>query len=386
MITAHPPFLVAAASLFSAKTQGASPFTSAENSQIGAEKPKPPVSETPSWTISDRSDSSTIFGDPYDDPAAFERARKQGMVSSPLARDSGPLNRDYDKNQHDPTISDTPHVDLTPEPAQGVPGPSSPRLGPSGGKPILTKIVTSPQLESKSSDSPDATFYTPSGNDEAVDRKPFDSAVNIRVVYSDPSFRSRSVGGPARGVVDVHQPVTKWESKYQFPTQDLRLPRNNSKETDDESRHGLRMPLTQPSQVRERGEDSMFSFISSPFDEFRKDSDTSRGISEVNVSTVPGRESGPRPKPKLSAENGGSDIQGNNMFPRQKGKRMVPRWKGSEGRSEEDHTERGKERDDYSSFPTPTDYVSVTGEVDEHPRNQNSTQVSSTRVVMKHTT
>jgi len=217
-----------------------------------------------------------------------------------------------------------------------------------------------------------------------VDRKPFDSAANIRIVYSDPSSHSRTAGGPARGVVNVHQPANKWKSEYQFPAQASPLPRSDLKISDDAPRHELRMPLARPSEITERERDSAFSFTSSPFDEFREDAGTSRRISEVNVSTAPRRESGTRPKSKLSARTGseGNDIQGNNMFLRNKGKRMMPGWKG-EGRNEEDHTEKGKGRDNHSLVSTPTDYVSVSGEVEEHSRNQNSKPSSNPSLIKK---
>ena len=77
-MTAHILFL-AAASLFSAETQDVTPVTTPGNSQVGTE-PKPPVSETPSWTTSDRSDSSTIVANSVDDPATFEHGRDQGRV------------------------------------------------------------------------------------------------------------------------------------------------------------------------------------------------------------------------------------------------------------------------------------------------------------------
>ena len=127
-------FLVTAASFFSAKTQDASPFISPGNSRIRAEEPKPPVSEMPSWTISDRGDSSANVAGSVDDLAAFEHARKQDRVSSPLPMGLGLLQRGYDMDQHqrDPGIDDTLHVDLTPIPTQGTPRSPSPLPGPSG--------------------------------------------------------------------------------------------------------------------------------------------------------------------------------------------------------------------------------------------------------------
>ena len=77
-MTAHTLFLTAA-SLSSAETQDVTPVTTLGNSQVGTES-KLPVSETPSWTISDRSDSSTIVADSANDRAAFEHAREHGWV------------------------------------------------------------------------------------------------------------------------------------------------------------------------------------------------------------------------------------------------------------------------------------------------------------------
>ena len=377
-MTAHSPLLIAAASLFSAETQDVSPFTSPGNTQIRAEEPKPPVSETP-WTISDRCDPSADVADSADDPAAFKRAQKHGRVSSPLSRDLGPLQHDYDKNQHDPIIDDTSHVDLTLVPARGTPRSPSPRPDPSGRKPTLPKILTNTQLESSNSDSP-RTFYTPNGGDEVVDRKPFNSAVNIQVVYSESSSRSRNLAsGPGRGVVEVRQPVDKWGSKYPFPTQALQLPRSNSRTAEDTPRDELRMP----SQVTRGGrDDSTFSFSSSP-SELRRDVGPSRCISEVNISTILGWESGSRPKSKLSAGDEGDDIQcsKNTTLPRQKEERMIQRWDGDEGGSGEGHREKEKERDDPS---VETDYVSVPNEVEERPRSKALTPVSLARSAMRY--
>ena len=273
-------------------------------------------------------------------------------------------------------------MDLTPVSAQGTLRSPSPRPDPSGRKPTLSKILTNTQLESSNSDSPGTAFYTPNRYDEVVDRKPFDSAMNIQVAYSGSSSHSRNVGGdPGRGVVEVRQPVGRWKSKYQFPTQALQLPRSNPKTTEDTPRHGL-MSLNRPLQAtRESGGDSAFSFSSPPFDEFRRDAGPSRRISEANTSTVLGWESGSRPKSKLSAEDKGNYIQDSKKttFPRQKGGRMVPRWNGGEGRSGERHREKGKERDDPSAS---TDYVSVLNEVEGHPRSQDPTLVSPMRSVI----
>lgn len=351
-MTAHSPLLVDAASLFSAETQDVSPFTTPGNTQIRAEEPKPPVSETSSWTISDRCDSSANVADSADDPATFKHAGKQARVSSPLARDLGPLQHNYDKNQRNPVIDDTPHVDLTPIPAQGIPRSPSPRPDPSGKKPTLSKILTNTQFESRNSDSTETAFYTPGGNVEVVDRKPFDSAMNIRVVYSGSSSCSQNViGGPDRGVVEVCQPMDEWRAKYQFPTQALQLFQSNSKTTEGTPR-------------QERRGDSTLGFPPSPSDEFQRDADPSSHISEVNTPTTIGLESESRPKPKLPTRDERNDIQGGKktVFPQQ------------------------KERDDHSCVSASTEYVSVSKEVEEHPQGQDSTRVSLARPVMRHTT
>jgi len=386
-------FLVTAASLFSAETQDVSPFTSPGNSHIRAEGPKPPVSETPSWKISDRGDSSANVADSADDLAAFEHARRQGRVFSPLPRYLGPLQHGYDMNQHqhDPVIYDTPHVDLTPMPTQGTPRLPSPLPDPSGRKPTLHKIQTSTKLETRNSDSsPGTAFYTPGASGEVVERNPFDSAVNIRVVYSGSSSRSRNAaGGPGRGVVEVRQPADEWKSKYQFPTQALHSPRSNSNTTEDTPGHGLRTSWARLSQVTgERGRDSAFSFSSSPFNEFYREAGSSRRISEVNTSTIAGSGSGSCPEPKSSAGDEGNDIQDSKKItlPEQKEERVVPKLGGGEDRDGEDRRRKGKEGDDHSCISASAEYVSVSKEVEEHLRVQDPTPVSPARLVMRYTT
>jgi len=357
-MTAHFPFLVNAASLFSARIQDTSPITSPKHSQIRAEEPKPPVSETHSWTmISNRDDSSMIV---TDDPAIPGHGQGQGRVSSPLLRGPGPSQHDHDKNHHEPPIYDTPHVDLTPIPVQGAMRPSSPRSDPSGGKPTLPKILTATRLESRNSDSPRTAFYTPGGSVEVVDSRPFDSAVNVRVVYSGSSPHSRDVAG--RRVVGVHQPSnTQLDSKYFFPIQPLEPPRRNSKTTDIESRHGFTTLLTRPTQnTRERQGDSAFSYSSSPFDEFQRDVGSS--------GRIPG------------GRDERDDTRGNKetMLPRRGRKRAAPKLDGGYGRSEVEHKEIGEERDDHSYVSASTDYVPISNEVEGHSRDQDPAQVSST--------
>ena len=324
-----------------------------------------------------------------DDPAAFKGARERARVSSPLSQDLGPLQHDYDKNQHDPIIDGTPHVDLTPVPAQEVSRSPSPRPDPSGKKPTLPKIQTSAQTESRNSDIVDTAFYTPNGGDEVVNRRPFDSAMNIQVVYSGSSSHSRNVtDGPGRGVVEVRQPGDKWRSQYHFPTQSLRIPQSDSKTTEDTPRQELRMSSAESSQVtRERGGDSTFSFSSSPLNEFQEDAGPSKRSLEANTSTIPGLESGSHPKSKLSAGDEGNDIQDSKItFPQQKTERMVPRREDGEGRSGADRREKGKEREDHSRMSPSVDYVSVSNRVEEHPQGQDLTPVSPTRSVMRYTT
>ena len=371
---AYSLFLIAAVSLFSDETQDASPVTSPVtspgNSQIRAEELKAPVSVTPPRTISNGSDSATIVADPADDQAVLEQ-------------DPGSLQHNHDENQRNPTIYDTPHVDLTPTPAQGVPHPPSSQPDPFGGKPILPKIVTNAQLESRSSDSPGTAFYTPGGSGEVVDRWPFDSAVNVRVVYSRPGSSSQEAIG--HRVVDVHQPTDKWKSKYQFPIQPLQLPRRDSKMTGVKSRHGSGISLARPSQnTREHRGDSTFSYSSSPFDEFVKDAGPSTRIPETNTPTIPRHESRSQLRSKLLGDKGND--AGETMFPRPNGKRAVPGWGGSKSKSEEICKEKGKERDDRSRLSR--DYVSVPNEVEEHSRDQikTLTPVSPTRPGMRYTT
>jgi hypothetical protein len=326
-MAAHSSLLVAAVSLLSTETQDVTPLTSPGGSRIRAEEPKPPVSEMFSWMILNKGDSSANVADSTDDPVALEHARNQGMASDPLPCDLGPLQHDYDKNQRDPIIDDTSHVDLTP---QGTPRSPSPCPDPSGRKPVILDIPTDTQLGSRGG--------------EVVDRKPFDSGVNMQAAYSESSSHSQNVaGGPGSEVVEVRQPVDERESKHQFPA--LQLPQSNPKTTEDKPRHRFRTSLTRL---------STFGSSSPPFNESRRDAGSSRRISGANTSTVPGWKSGFLPKSKLSAADEGKGIQG----------------------SKKDH-QKGKERDDHSHASASTDYVSVSNEVEEHPRGQDSIPVSS---------
>jgi hypothetical protein len=199
-----------------------------------------------------------------------------------------------------------------------------------------------------------------------VDRNPFDSAMNVQVVYSRSSPRPWNVtGGPGRGVLEVRQPMDKLKSMYQFPTQASQVPRSNLKMADDTPGRGLRMSSTQPPQfTRERRDDSTFSFSSSPFDEFRRDAGPSRRISEANTSTILGSGSGSRPKSKLSTGDEVNDIQGSNgsVLPQQ------------------------KERDGHPHMSPSIACVSVSNEIEERPRGQDSIPVSPARSVMRYTT
>ena len=93
-----------------------------------------------------------------------------------------------------------------------------------------------------------------------MDRGQFDSAVNTRVRYSGSGSRSQDVASPAHNVVNVRQPVGKWKTKYQFPTQALPSLRSNPKITDNGPRHELVTSLTRPLRAaRERWGDLTFS-------------------------------------------------------------------------------------------------------------------------------
>lgn len=281
-----------------------------------------------------------------DDLVASERARKQGRTPSPLPRGPGPLQHDYDKNRHDPTIDDAPHVDLAPVLAQGTLRSPSPRPDPPGGKPTLTKILTTAQLESRNSDSSGTEPSTSGGSGEDANRRPFDSATNIQVVYSESNPHSENAAGLTRRVVEVCKHVDRRKPEYQFPAQ---LPRSDSKATEDAPKHGL-------SQITRGRGDSTPSFSSSLSDEFGTDEAPSRRISDANIPTTPGLESGPRPMSELSVGDKGNEIQG--------GKKTV--------------FPRRKEREDHPRLSDSADYVFVSSKVEENLWDQSTTQVSFT--------
>ena len=369
VMTTYSPFLVAAASLFSAETQDASPATSPGNSQIRPEESKPPVSETSARTVSNGSDSTTIVADLADDHTPPRHAQ---VVTGPLLWGHGPL---QDQNQHDPTIGDArpPHVDLAEILGQtnGTTCPPSPQQNPPGSKPTLPKILTTAQLEPKNSDSPGTAFYTPSGSGEVVDRRPFDSAVHIRVAYSGSSSPPRDVANSARRVVDVQPLKKRPEPKHPFPMQPLEPPRHNPKTADVGLGHGLKILLTRPS----RNTRAISSFSSSPFDEYRRDAGLSRRISETNTPTTPGRGSGSRPRSRLGRDEVRSSKE--TRFPRQEGRRIIPGWGGNDAGGGGGREEMGMERDDRSHMSTSTDLVSIPNEAEERSRDHSSTQVSS---------
>ena len=345
--------------MFSVEPPDVSPFTSYGNSRPRAEEPKSPVSETPSWRISDGSHPA-IIADPAVGPTAFGHPRKQG-------RNSDPLHCDYGKNQHDPITDDRPHVDLTAALTQGAPRPS-PCPDLPGGKPALHKLLMDTQLESRNSDSPGTAFHTPGGSYDVSDRGPFDSAANIRVVYSESSPRSGNAADSTRKVADVRNPTNKWKSEYEFPTQS---PRSTTEAAEDGPRRRPKMPSTRLSQVTGGHQrDSAFSFLISPFDEFRRDSGPSRCISEVTTPTTSRRATGSSPMSGFSGEDGRNGVRGKTRFPRPNEKRNVPKWDRSEN--------RGGERDDNSHLSASTDCISVSSGVEGHRRDQSSTPVSPT--------
>lgn len=183
LITTHSRFLAAAASLFTAETRDVSPITSPGNSRVGTVEPKTPISEPPSRTISNRSDSATVAADPADEEATSGGA--------PPSRGLGPLQHTYGQNQHDPTIHDreSPHVDLIP--TQGITHLPFPQPGLHGGRPRLPRIMTDPPLKSRNSDNSGTAFFTPGASGHS---QPFDSAVKIRVLYSGSGSDSRVTG------------------------------------------------------------------------------------------------------------------------------------------------------------------------------------------------
>ena len=320
--------------MFSVDRRGASPFTSPGTTQIGIEAPKSPISEAPSWGISDE--------------------------TLPL-RGPGSLHYGYGETQRDPSIDDPslggPIAALT----QGAPRPS-PRPNPPGEKLALPKILTDTRPES---DGPGTPFYTPGGSFEVSDRKPFDSAV---VIYPRSSPRFRNAASPIRKVADVLNPTNKRKPEYEFPTQS---PRSATKAAEDGPRRGLRMPFTQLSQVQR---DSASSFSISPFDEFRGDANPSRCISEVTTPTTSWRASGSGPMPGFSAGGGENGVQGGTGISPSQGKRKAPKSDRSENGREE------RERDDNPRLSALTDYISIPSEVEKgQPQGQCSTPVGPTR-------
>jgi hypothetical protein len=327
-----PIFLIATASLvFSTQTQSVSPATSPGNSQIRTDDPKPLESETPSRTVSNTSDSTTIVADLTYGLGASRRAQKH------------PLCQTLFPPQHDPIIDDTPHVDLTEIPTQGAPSPP-PRSEPFGIKPRL-QITTSAPLERRNSDSPGTEFYTPGGIGEVVDRGPFDSAMPIRVIYSRSGISSGNLAGRSGRVVGVHQQRNPMPM-YKFPAQLAPVTPNDSKATEAPPRHGLKMSLPRPPKIN--------------------DGSPSR-ISGATFTAIPDHEV----RTRLAARDERGDVGTSKeatIFPRRNGKRVMPVWDGGEG----------KEGDDYSLRSASTDYVSVLSGGEEHPQDNISRPVSTT--------
>ena len=337
--------------MFSVETQGFSLVTSLGNSQIGIEKPEPSESETPSRTVSTTSDFTVIVADPTDDLGASDRAGEQAGVPNSLRCGASFPGNDHDENQHDPTIDYIPHVDLSQDPPQGVPGPA-PLSDPLGGKPRL-QIMTVPPVQSKNSDSPRTAFYTPGGGGEVVDMRPFDSAVPVQVVYSPSVSRFRRV-------VDVFQPGN---AKYKFPVQRTPVSRSDPKTPRASPRHGLRMSLVRPP---------------------RSDAGSSRFFSGA---TIPGHESVLRPGSGLAGRDEREDAgstKGSSVLPRPNGELAVSRRGGNEDVADERVRTAGRERDDRSFVSTSTEYVNVSAEAEEHSRDPTATTVSTMRVEVRY--
>lgn len=336
-MTVYPFPLVATASLLSlAQIQNTSPATSPGNSQIRTEDPKQPESETPSRIVPTTpitTESTVIFG-------ASRHAQTQGR-----------LLRDFFPPQRDPIIYDAPHVNLAQIPVQVVPRPL-PRSDPPWVKPRL-KITTATPLESRHSDDAGVVFRTLEGSDEAVDEVQFDSAVPIQVTFSGSGSRSGDAAGPLRRVADVQQ---KWNSMYPFPTQPGPLSLEDQNTTDASPRYGLRMTLARPPKINPG---------------------PPRYISGASASTILDREPGSRPRSRLAIHDERRDVGTSKeatIFPRQNGKRAIPRWDNGEE----------KEEDDWSHRSASTDYVSVFGGGEEHSRENSSTPVSTTRLVARY--
>lgn len=331
--------------LFSVGPQDSSTITSPGNSQIRSEEQKPPESETPS-PASNISGSTTIIANSADDLGTSGRARYQGAVINPLRRGLVLPQYDYD----DPTIYDTSHVDLTQVPAQG-PSRPSPFSDPLGVKPRL-QITTVAPVTSRNSNSPGTSFYTPGGSGEVVERRPFDSAAAIRVIYSSSGSRPRDSVGPFRRVVDVLQ---QGSNKYNFPIQRTPVSPSNPKATGAPSRYGFRRSL-QP----------LRNSVSSP-----------RYVSGADASIIPGHEFELQPRSRLTGPDEREDVgtsRDTSIFPRKNGKRVMPSW---EGTAESERAKKGQERDDCSHISNSTDYVSVSGEVEESSRDKTPTTVST---------
>ncbi|KAF9792049.1 hypothetical protein BJ322DRAFT_8617 [Thelephora terrestris] len=303
---------------------------------------------------SNMSNSTTIVADSTDDLGTSSRARNQGWVAIP--RGHGPVfpQHDYDDIELEPTIYDTSHVDLTQVPAQGPPRPGPPR-----GKPRL-QITTIAPVRSRNSNSPGTAFYTPGGSGEVVDRRPFDSAAAIRVIYSTSSSRPSDSAGPFRRVV---RDVLQGSARYQFPIQRTPVSRSDPRATTDAPpRHGFRTSFLRPPR----------NVAGSP-----------RFFSGASASTTPGHESGLSSGSRLASLDEREDVgtsRDASIFPRMGGRRVVPSCDGGDGTAEDERTKKGKETDDWSHMSSSTDYVDV---VEESSQGKTPTSANTVRAGLR---
>ena len=374
-----PP--VAAASVFS-ETNNVSPVTSPGNSHIRGEEQKPPLSEAPSRTVSNRSDSSIIVTDSADDQASFGH-------HFPL-QGPGPFQYIHGEDQHDPTIHDTqsPHVGPTVAPAQSqvVTRPASPRSDLPSGRPRPTRVTTHPQLGSGNPNAPRSVCFTPGAVDKFSDDRTFDSTA-----LSGPNPGFPNVTGPARRVADLRPAVQRVGAKRSVSIQPVEPPRRTRASlrpstgiAEVKPRHGLSVLLKPPSQSTQGGlhtrvpgrpRDSTSGFSASQSNEFRSAAGPSKGTleAETSTATVPGHDSGSRPGSGFPGRRGGIDTGSGReaAFPRLGIRRVVPEW-GGDGK----HGERGMEGSDRTQLPIPIERVPVSSKVALYPRNQGLTPVS----------
>ena len=299
------------------------------------EDPKPLESETPARLSSSTSYSTTIIANSTDDLGTSLSTQEMGRIIDPPR--SVPVFPQHD-GQHNPTIHEPPHVDLTQVPAKAA-SLSSP-LSRSGGK-LRPRITIGLPLKSGTPDSPGTAFYTPGRSGEVPGRRPFDSAVVVQVMYSRSSSPSRDAEGLSRRVVDVQQSNTK----HPFPT-----PRALVTPSDPKTGDG--QPMSEPGMTLTR---ALRSEVASP-----------RSISVAN----PVHEPRPWNRPNLTGpymrwDNGTSKAK--SIFPRQNAKRAAPGR--NDGPGEDERIRRGV-GDDFSYRTMSTEYVSVPDNVDENSRGR----------------